>query len=610
MQWKSARVVSGRFRVIHTRFGGQLMQKRLLGILASMAVIMAACGGATTSSAPPAASGEPPASGEASAPPEGGLAAEQILRYAIVQDPATLDPNAAQDSESISILGNLHRGLVYYDENMQVVPALAESWEISEDSQTLTFHLRDAQYSNGDPIVAGDFVYSWRRLADPRTAAPYSYVMGEVEGAPELLAMAGADPAPSDADIDAALDGLGVEATDDSTLVVQLNTPATYFLTALALWVFVPIQESWITSENATEAANYVSSGPFMLGTWDHNSQIILTPNPNWYGTAPTLTEVQLSIVADLAAIQAGYEAGELDAVNPVDTPDIQRVKDDPLLSPEYSEVPTLAITYYNYNNGTDPSGEGTLARCQDPKACPTTNKNFRIALTQAIDKDAFIAATFAGLGQVANSIVMPGIPGYDETIDPYPFDLDAANASMDTALQELGFASAAEIPPLKFGFNTGGGHEPRVAFLAEAWRQAFGLETEQIGSDFAVFLTQRTAGEYDIARNGWGADYPHANNQLNGLFNCGGGNNDNQYCNPAFDELLAQAAVEPDQDAQAEIYKEAQRILMDDAATLPLRFGLSPQLLKPWVSGALVTPNDATNPGDRFFETISILEH
>ena len=169
-------------------------------------------------------------------------------------------------------------------------------------------------------------------------------------------------------------------------------------------------------------------------------------------------------------------------------------------------------------------------------------NKDFRIALTQAIDKKAFIDATFAGLGDPANSFVMPGIPGYQADLDPYPFDLAAAKEHMTTALAAIGVASAADLGKLKFGFNSGAGHEPRVAFLAEAWRQAFGLETEQIGSDFSVFLQQRTAGEYQIARDGWGADYPHANNQL-GLFVCGGGNNDIQYCNKDFDALIAQAA-------------------------------------------------------------------
>jgi oligopeptide transport system substrate-binding protein len=204
----------------------------------------------------------------------------------------------------------------------------------------------------------------------------------------------------------------------------------------------------------------------------------------------------------------------------------------------------------------------------------------------------------------------MPGIPGYQPDLDPYPFDLTAAKASMDKALAAIGVSSAAELGELKFGFNSGSGHEPRVAFLAEAWRQAFGLETEQIGSDFGVFLTHRTAGEYDLARDGWGADYPHANNQLNGLFTCGGGNNDNQYCNPAFDAQIEQAASEPDQAKQADLYKQAQTIMMEDAATLTLRYGVNPLLIKPYVSGVTQTPMDSQVPGEHLSDPLPILEH
>jgi oligopeptide transport system substrate-binding protein len=403
------------------------MHKRLIGLLATGAILVAACGGATTSSAP-ATSAEPGASTDASAPPEGGLAADQILYVDIAGEPPTLDPNAAQDSVSLSVLRALHRPLVYINEDLEVVPALAESYEISPDAKTLTFKLKDAQYSNGDQIVAGDLCYSWKRLVDPRTAAPYSYVMAEVVGGNDLLAMAGADPLPSDAEIDAALDGFGVSCPDDSTFIVSLETPATYFLSAMTLWVGVPMQESWITSPGATEAANYVSSGPFILDTWDHNSEIILKPNPNWYGEVkPTLTEIHMSMSPEPQQAQAAYETGEIFMSYPVPSEDVQRVKSDPVLGAEYSEQPGLNITYYTFNNGTDPTGTGTLARCADPKDCPTTNKNFRIALTQAIDKQAFTDATFAGLGVIANSFVMPGIPGYDESIDPYPYDLASA---------------------------------------------------------------------------------------------------------------------------------------------------------------------------------------
>jgi oligopeptide transport system substrate-binding protein len=269
-----------------------MTQKRLLALVGAVAIIAAACGG-TTATPPPAGSQDP----GTSAPPDSPLADEQILYVDIAGEPPTLDPNKAQDSNSLTVLRALHRPLVYINEKLEVVDALAESHEVSPDAKTLTFHLRDAKYSNGDQIVAGDLVYSWRRLVDPRTAAPYSYVMAEVAGGNDLLALAGADPLPSDAEIDAMLDKLGVAAPDDKTFIVTLDTPATYFLSAMTLWVGVPIQEEWINSTGATEAANYVSSGPFVLDTWNHNSEIVLKPNPNWYGDVkPTLTEIHMSM--------------------------------------------------------------------------------------------------------------------------------------------------------------------------------------------------------------------------------------------------------------------------------------------------------------------------
>jgi oligopeptide transport system substrate-binding protein len=589
-----------------------MSQKRLLGLVAAVAIVAAACGGSTATSAPqsqePGTSAAPGASGPAAG---GNLAAEQILRVDIQGEPPTLDPNKAQDSNSLTVLRALNRPLVYIDpETLEPVPALAESWEISEDAKTLTFTLKDAQYSNGDPIVAGDLVYGWRRLVDPRTAAPYAYVLAEVEGAAELLGMDPENP-PSDAEIDAALENLGVEAPDDKTFIVHLATPATYFLGAMTLWVTAPIQEKWINSPDAFEAGNYVSSGPFQLTTWDHNSEIVLTPNPNWYGEVkPTVTEIHMSMSPEPAQAMAAYEAGEIDMILPVPTEDIERVKTDPVLGPEFEEAPSLSITYYNYNNGTDPSGEGTLARCQDPKACPTTNKDFRIALTQAINKDEFKLATFSNTGQVAHTQLMPGLPGADPEYNPYPYDPAAAQEHMATALQQLGYASAADIPPLRFGFNTGSGHEPRVAFLAQAWEEAFGLKTDQIGSEFSTFLTQRTAGEYDLARNTWGADYPASGNQLGGLFTCGGGNNDQQYCNPAFDELIAQAASEQDPAAQAELYGQANKIIADDAASLWLLYPTNNQLIRPYLGNVTKTPMDSQVPGEHFYETIQIMEH
>ena len=427
-------------------------------------------------------------------------------------------------------------------------------------------------------------------------------------GADDLIALSSAKPAPTDAQIQAFLDKVGVSAPDDKTVVFKLKSPATYFVDVLALWIAVPVEQKWITSPNATEAANYVSSGPFILTTWDHNSQIVLKPNPNWAGTKPILTELDMSMTTETAQGQAAFEAGEIDMVR---TPaeDIQRVKADPTLGPMAVDTPGLSIDFYDYNNGIDPKTLTTLARCAEPKNCPTMNKDFRIALTQAVDKKALIDATWAAVGNPANSFIMPGIPGYQQDLDPYPYNLDQAKQHMATALAALGVPDAASLGKLKFGFNSGKGHEPRVAFLAEAWRQAFGLQTEQIGSEFGVFLTQRTAGRYDLARDGWGADYPHASNQL-GNFVCGGGNNDVQWCNKDFDTLLATAAGEPDQDKQVALYQQAQTILTNDAAYLPLRYTVVTNEVQPYIGGLEITATDSWMPGDVFYETWFVKKH
>jgi oligopeptide transport system substrate-binding protein len=278
-----------------------------------------ACGGSSATQAPAEsqAPGESPAaSGGESPAASADLAAEQTIRWPLIQDPATLDPNLAQDSQSTAVLVAVQRGLTYVDKDLKIVPELAESWDVSPDAKTITFHLKDAKYSNGDPIVAGDYVYGWKRLVDPRTAAPYNYVMAPVEGASDLL---GINPKklPSDSEIDGLLDKLGVSAPDDKTFVVKLAFPATYFLAVTGMWVTVPIQEKWITSKGATETGNYVASGPFTVESWDHNAQIVLKPNPNWGGTKPTLTEIDMPIFAELADAQRAYEADEVDSVYP-----------------------------------------------------------------------------------------------------------------------------------------------------------------------------------------------------------------------------------------------------------------------------------------------------
>ena len=600
------------------------MTKRLVALIGAAVIVLAACN-PTPAATGPAGSPGPVGTGPAPTTTTGGLADEQILnQYLSDTDPATLDPSAAQDSVSIAVLDSIHRPLLYYDKDLALVPALAEALPVaSNEGKTLTYKLKAGlKYADGDPIVAGDFVRAASRLLDPRVANPYAYIACDLAGAAALLGAElgcgeGATPT-DDAVIDDLLTKTGVEAPDETTVVVNLAQAATYFSAIMAMWIFVPQQEDWTAFAEATDVG---SSGPFMIDTWEHNAQITLKQNPNWTaGTKPTLTEINLFIGGDPEAALAQFEQEGIDTVVVPGT-SIRRVEQDATLKPLIQDLPQQAITYYDFANcqqGADkcPAQTGTA----DGKSA-TANKNFRIALTQAVNKQQFIDLTFGGIGPVANSMVMPGIAGYDADYNPYPYDPEKAQAAMAKALTELGVVdgpdtdtevTAADLGVMKFGYNCNAGHLPRVAFLAEAWRTTLGFAETSFDiscSDFATFLQERPAGKYNVSRDAWGADFPHAKNQLD-LLICGGGNNNSQYCNPAFDKAFNEAAVITDPAQQAAKYIEAQRIAVDDAAVLWLRFGLTRYLVQPYVSGLTPTSSDHSNIGDVFYENISILEH
>ena len=611
------------------------MTKRLVALIGAAVIVLAACQPGTPPTTGPGASGP----GGASGPPAtsgAGQDPDQVLRqYLADTDPPQLNPPLAQDSVSISVLSSIHRGLLYFDENLGVVPALAEALpDVSDEGSTLTFKIRDAQYADGDTIVAGDIVRTIKTLLDPRSVAPYAYIACDIKGANALLGTETGCPGPveaaptDDAVLDGLLDTLGISAPDDKTVVINLERPATYFSTIMAMWVAYPTKEEWTSF---SEQADLGSSGPFMVTSWDHNAEMVLEPNPNWYGTKPTLTRIEMKIGGDPQAALAAFEQGDLDTVTVSDPANYRQVEQDPELQPLMQDIAQLALTYYDFNNCQDPDTEASTCPAQTGTAngkSATQNKNFRIALTQAVNKEQFQDLTFGGIGQIANSAVMPGIPGYDADYNPYPYDPAAAQAAMTLAMGELGVADttgpdaepdgvvdyrdAAGLGPMSFGYNCNAGHLPRVAFLAEAWRTTFSLSEGQFDiscTDFATLLQERAEGKYAIARDGWGADFPHAKNQLD-LFVCGGGNNNVQYCSPEFDAAFNEAATIVDPAEQEAKYIEAQRIVVDDAAALFLRFGTIRYLVRPYVSGVTSTPSDHQNIGDNFYENIVILDH
>ena len=553
-----------------------MWHKRTLGAITALGLIIAACGTGTPSSS--TGGGESQSQAQA---------ADQVLRVPLGGEPATLDPNRASDSVSITVLNQLVRPLVYFDADLNTVSegGLAETWEVSEDGKTVTFHLKDGiKYSDGTDIVAADFVTSWRRLIDPRTAADYYYVMLDVDGASDVAA---ADPEKAAA-VDAALEKFGVEAPDDATFVVHLSHPATYFVSIATLWVTAPIREDF----EYGEADGYVSSGPYIMSEWNHESNITLVPNDQWTAGPPSqLTSLEMPIIPDPAQTLAAYENDEVD-IAAVPSADVPRIKDDPDLSQQVIQGDRLSLEYYGFD--------------MRPESVFGKSKSLRYAFSEAVDKQTLIDTLRQGVGTVAGSAVPPGMPGHQPELG-IGFDVEKAKTDFQTGLGEAG-VSAGDLK-LQLGYNTEADHEPTVEFLQEQWRTAFDVNVELVGLEWSSYLTRLNEDPFDIFRLGWGADYPHPNNFLTDLFTCTSGNNNMQYCNEDFDALMADAAVEPDLDTQVGIYNQAQEMLVDDAPVIFISWGGRFTLVKPWVQGLTLTPQDFSS-GAYFFTNVTIASH
>jgi oligopeptide transport system substrate-binding protein len=550
--------------------------KKSMGAGLALIMLLAAC--------QPSASESPGASetGEASEAP----AVPQVLRVPLGTEPPSLDPNTATDSESIQVLRSITYPLVYFDENLNIVDGMA-SYEVSEDGQTITFHLSEGwAYSDGQPVVAGDFAYSWRRLIDPRTASEYAYVLDYVANGLEIRT---ADPEVDD--IDAMLEDFGVDAPDDSTFVVTLSQPAAWFVYIATMWLTVPLREDMVFSE----AEGYISSGPMMLTEWNHNANLVLEPNPNWNGPAPTIERIEMSVISDQAAELAADEAGDIDIAQPP-AAEIPRIEDDPELSQDVLRGNSLGIEYYAFD-------------LKDPNGPFARSALLRRAFHEAVDKEAAITVAFGGVGIPADSVVPPGMPGAQEDVF-IPYDVEQAQADFAAALEELGLASAADLH-LQIGYNTGSTHETRVEFLQQQWREAFGddLVVEPVGMEFGTYLDRLTSDPFDIFRLGWGADYPHPQNFLFDLLGCGSGNNNAGYCNEEVDALMAEASVTADLEGQVALYNQAQELIMEDSPMITLRWGSRFTLIKPWVQDLLVTSLDSDS-GEHFYAWATIAPH
>ena len=472
-----------------------------------------------------------------------GKAAEnQVLTMAWGAEPPSLDPGLATDTTSSNILLNIMDPLVRLGDDLQPVPALAESWDV--DGNVVTFHLRDdARWTNGDPVTAHDFEYSWKRTLDPSLAADYAYQLYGIVGAE---AYNNAKPAQA-----AALrEKVGVKALGDRTLQVTLTSEQPWFVQQAAHHSFLAVHKPTLERFGTkwTEAKNIVTNGPFELADWKHDASLTLVKNEDWRGADKVaLQRIEGRIIVDGTTRVQAFEAGEVDVLDggglpPADLPRLKQL-------PEYEKYPALGTYYYGFNL----------------KNVPDVNQ--RRAMAFAIDRQSIIDNVAQADQIPATGMVPQGMPGFDVIKQ----DFLPTRADLDKARE---FMAKVKEPKTKitFFYNDSPGHK-EIAVAAQSMWKELGIDVTIKAQEFAQFLEflgPPPADAVDMYRLGWIADYVDPMNFLE-LWTSESGNNNSRFASPAYDRLIAQARNTPDDAKRYELYRRAEAMLTGPQGAMPI---------------------------------------
>ena len=536
---------------------------KVAGVSAA-ALGLAACGGSK--------SGSTATSGSTAGSTAGGVnTAGFTVQYG--SNPETLDPalNSAIDASNTII--TIFEPLLLINENNEVIGGQAESWEASEDGLTWTFTMRDGlKWSDGTDLTAKDFEYSFKRMANPDTAAPYAETcLGMIDG---FDAAQAGDP-----------DALNVKASDDGkTLTIVLSYPCSYFDKMAAFAAMSPVQQATVEANGdswCTSADTFVSNGPYMITDWTPSERIVLSKNPNyvggWDNSKIVSDTITLLLLEDSSASFAAYNSGEAVLIKDVPTDEIPSLTKAEDGGDFY--VDTILGTYYVSLN---------LQRdaFKDAKV--------RKALSLAIDRDYVANTIMQGTYTTADSIVGPGIvdeSGYfhDNGNAPYiSADYEANLAEAKKLLEEAGYPNGEGYPTIEYSTNDAGYHVPLAEYLQQAWGD-LGITLTINKMEWSSFTPARRAGEFDVARNGWVMDYNDPSNMLD-LFCTSNGNNDGKYANPDFDAAIDASKVADSAEHFAQLHK-AEDILMEDTGCLPIAYYNDYWLQSPTLKGTWHSP-------------------
>jgi len=496
-----------------------------------------------------------------------------IFHFGNGSEPQGLDPHVVTGVPENHILRALFEGLAVKNPyTLEPEPGVASSWDISEDGRVITFHINpEAVWSNGEPMTANDYVWSWQRLLTPTLGAEYAYMLFPVKNAEAFNKGKIVD-----------FNEVGVKALDDSTLQVTLNERTPYFLQLMDHYSTFAVHQPTIEKFGSatdrytpwTRVENMVSNGAFRLKSWQLNRRIELQKSATyWDRDKVRLNGIVYYPTENVVSEERMFRVGQLHYTGSVPLgkiPVYQAMEDSP-----YVQAPYIGTYYYLLNT----------------RRAPTDNLNVRRALSMAVDRDKLNKTVLKGTNVSAYSITPPDTLGY---YPPRLFSYDVEEAQK--LLAEAGYPNGEGWPGLELTYNTSEDHRKIAVALQQMWKDNLNIEVTLTNQEWKVYLDSLTNMHFQIARRGWIGDYVDPNNFLD-LFISGGGNNNTGFADPAYDEMILREAPQAaTKEERFAIFKKAETLLMEQMPIIPIFTYTSKHLIHPSVNGLPPNLMDSLN--------------
>ena len=549
-----------------------------LALASVMAVSVAACGSSSSTNDTSAAdSSTTTEAADTTASADG-----YNLAVCLASEPMTIDPALNSAVDGAIMTNHMFEGLVKWVDNgngeAELAPGQAESWEKTvNDDGTVTYaiKMRDGiKWSDGKDVTAGDFEYSWKRLADPATAADYSYMIYMLQGYAEV------------ADGSADKDTLGIKAVDDKNLEITLSYDCPYFEEIMAFPATFPVRQDIVegNEEWTYSPETYIGNGAYKMVEWSHNAYILTEKSETYYDYEKLGPDtIKYTLLDDNNAMLAAFNSGELNFIMNFPTDEMANY----LASGQITVAPYIGTYYVCFNTEDE----------------VFSNPLVRQAFSLVIDRN-YIVENVSQSGEVPATGFVPsgvydaeGANGDDfRTVggDYYSVSADDYQANCDKArelLAEAGYPNGEGFPAVEYMYNTDDRHKAIAEALQNMWQTELGVTVNLSNQDWNVFLKSRKDGDFQIARNGWIADYNDPCSFLD-MWYTGGGNNDAQYSNPEYDALIDTAKATSDQTERMAAFHKAEDLLIgQDNVLAPIYFYTNPYMLSDNISGMYYTP-------------------